>query len=301
MPSAAPADTAPRLLRFRDWSCVRHGLVWAYDDAVLRKARQGVYTNPDFSCWLVRRGQVTLTTGRQTVVARAGQWAFVACPTRRQNFSEDARILSIHFHFSWPGGEPVIAQPRNVVFSAADHPRLDRAARPIARLVTRHFPGAGAFLSDSLCTLPVYLRAQSLLPLWLDAYLETQAALGNFPRRLGLDDDRMLHAFAELDRQPLDEKFSEKRFVAASGLGRSQLNALFVRSAGTTPRRYFEKRRLEAAQRLLSGTRASVKEIALDLGFRHVAHFSAWFSRLTGASPTQTRASSPAATAAKLR
>ena len=279
-----------RSLRFRDWAALRYWLVWAYEGPVLARAHEGVYTSPDISCWLVRRGKVELTTAGKTVVARQGQWAFVATPKRRQVFSKDAEILSLHVHFSWPGNEPVIRQRQNVVLDAAEHPQLERTALPLARMVARHFPTATAFLPDELCALPLFLQAQNQLPRWLSAYLSAQATLGVFPRRLEWDDDRLLAVFTELDRQPLGQKFSEAELVKNSGLGRSQLNALFVRAAGTTPRRYFERRRLEAARRLLEHTGMSMKEVAADLGFRHESHFSQWFKTRAGAAPSSWKA-----------
>jgi len=290
---ALPPPPAPDLRatrRFRDWASVRHGLVWAYEGPVHPPARTGRYTSADTSCWLLRRGHVVIKTpGQPAVTARAGDWVFVARPARHQAFSEDAELLSLHFHFSWPGGEPVVEQPRTRVFPAAGHPALERAARPIVRLVRRHFPRAAAFLSEEVCTLPLYLRLQHLLPLWLSAYLETQASLGVFPRRTGAMDDRVLLAIMELDRQPLSWKFSEARLHAVAGLGHSQLHALFIRATGLSPRRYFERRRLEAARQLLAHTRMSAKEIAIDLGFRYESHFSQWFRAKTGKPPLAAR------------
>lgn len=282
----ASGNALMRPLRFRDWAALRYWLVWAYEGPVLEKAHHGVYTNPDISCWLIRKGNVALTTAGKTVTARKGQWVFVATPKRRQVFSKDAEILSLHIHFSWPGNESVIRQRQNVVIEASEYPQLERAALPLVRMVTRHFPTATAFLPDELCALPLFLQAQNQLPRWLFAYLAAQATLGVFPRRLEWDDDRILELFAELDRRPIDRKFSEVELVRHSGLGRSQLNALFVRIAGTTPRRYFERRRLEAAKRLLEHTGMSMKEVAADLGFRHESHFSHWFKIHSGMSPS---------------
>ncbi|AHF89829.1 AraC family transcriptional regulator [Opitutaceae bacterium TAV5] len=287
MSTSAPLE---RPLRFGDWAHIRHALIWAYEGPVWPASAAGTYSSNDMSCWLIRRGRVTLTTAGKSLTARAGQWAFVSTPTRHQAFSKDAELLSLHFNFTWPGGEPVIAQPRTVVFDADEHPQLERAALPMVRLVRRHFPKAHAFLPAEFCSLPLYLRVQKLLPAWLEAWLAAQAVFANFPQRLGLTDDRILQALAELDRWPLGQKFSECELVRRTGLGRSQLNALFVRSTGTTPRRYLERRRLEAAERLLGHTQMSVKEIGIDLGFRYESHFSQWFRAHRSAAPSAWRA-----------
>lgn len=275
-PAAAPSPLEA-VQRFQDWASVRYGLMWAYRGPVLPMGRQGTWTHPDPSCWLMLKGSVTVTAGRRSVEASAGKWVFVATPTRTQRFSDDAEILSVHFHFTWPGGEPVIEQPVSVVFDSAEQPQLEQAALPLTRLVARHFPRASAFLPVERCTFPLYLRVQNMLPRWLSAYLEAQAWLGVYPKRVGAMDDRVLRAIMELDRQPLNRKFSERVLVSQVGLGRSQLNALFLQATGLSPRRYYERRRLETCERLLTHTQMSLKEIAMDLGFGSESHFSHWF------------------------
>ncbi len=291
MPTSAQFTETPltRRLSFRDWSALRYSLVWAYDGPVPARGHRGTFQQPDISCWLVRKGQVTVTAAGRSVTASPGQWIFVAIPTRHQVFSPDAEILSLHVHLSWPGGEPVIQQKSTCVFSAADHPALEHRALPLVRLVHRHFPTASAFLSDEPCTLPLYLEVQNHLPRWISAYLETQATHGVFPRRLDVDDNRLLQIWTELDRMPLSRKFSETSLIKTSPLGRSQFNALFKRASGMTPRRYFEQRKLEAARRLLTTPGVSLKEISADLGFRHGSHFSQWFKHLHGTPPSSLR------------
>ncbi len=288
----APSITSPldAVQRFQDWASVRYALMWAYQGPVQPMGKRGTWTHTDPSCWLIRKGRVTVTAAGGRVTATAGQWVFVATPTRTQHFSDDAEILSVHFHFTWPGGEPVIEQPRSVVFAAADQPQLEKAAMPMVRLVKKNFPRASAFLPTAKCTFPVYLRVQDMLPRWLSAYLEAQAWLGVFPKRVGAMDDRVLRTIMELDRHPLSQKFSETTLVNHVGLGRSQLNALFLKATGMSPRRYYERRRLDECERLLTHTQMSSKEIALDLGFGSESHFSHWFRGHKGVSPSVFRA-----------
>lgn len=276
-------------MRFRDWACLHYHLLWAYDGPVLPEAHAGTYTSPEASCWLIRKGHVTLTSAGREASAGPGQWAFVASPTRHQVFSPDAEILSLHFHLSWPGGEPFIPMDRTVVLKAASHPELEKAAQPIVRHVKRAFPKADAFLPSQLSTLESYLQSQRLLPVWLSAYLRALAQIGVHPRRLEIMDDRLMQGTAFLDRHPLSERFRESVLLKQVGLNRSRFDALFIAAHGTTPRRYLEKRRLQVAKDLLTNTASSVKEIAISLGFTHVSHFSLWFRRLTGTNASMFR------------
>lgn len=274
--ASTPLSPSP-VRRYRDWACLGHSLLWAYEGPVPEPARIGDYEDADFSCWLVRRGKVTVRAAGRSRTAIAGQWVFVAAPHRHQRFSADASILSVHFRLRWPGGEPLIAQAATTVLDASDHPGLERAARPLVRLVARHFSAAGASLPEARCPLSLYLRVQALLPRWLAAYLEAQEILGAVPGRLLAGDGRVLQVLEELERRPPGRKFSEKELTRCSGLGRARLDSLFAQETGLTPRRYHERRRLAAAEHRLSATAASVKEIALELGFSGSAHFCRWF------------------------
>lgn len=287
-PASASASLSMRQ-SFADWSCLRYGLVWAYEGGVLPASRNASATQNNYSCWLIRQGEVSVRTGRRSVTAGPGQWVFVARPSRHQHFSDDARILSVHFHCAWPGGEPLIEQQYSRIFDAALHPRLEREAMPIVRAVRRHFPRASSRLQTELCDLPVFLTVQNMLPRWLAAYVEAQAAFGVYPARLSAIDLRVREALAELDRHPLSQKFSEPEWVSRSTLGRSRLSALFTRATGMTPRRYYEQRRLDSARQLLEHTATSLKEIAADLGFQSASHFSHWWRKHSGDSPSALR------------
>lgn len=277
-------------MRFIEWASLQYHLLWAYDGPAPEVARVGTYTSEDTSCWLLRKGAVVLrTTGQAAVTVHPGQWVFVASPGRHQRFSPDAELLSLHFQLTWPGRVTVVNRERNLVISADKIPQLERAARPVVRLLARTFPGAGAFLPGMRCTREAYLRVQSLLPPLLNAYLDAQDTLGNLPAMQSGIDERVLRASAEIDRMPIDQTMSEARLDRQLGLSRSHLDALFVAQLETTPRRYLEGRRLTVAERLLKQTQRSVKEIAIELGFRHSSHFCMWFKRLRGRSPTEFR------------
>lgn len=276
-------------MSFRDWASLRYHLLWAYEGPVWPAARDRTTIDPNTSCWLLRKGRLEIISNGLRQKARPGQWIFVAMPERHQIFSDDAEILSLHFHLTWPGGVPLFDQPQNVLFESSKYPELEKAARPLVRQLRRLFPGANAFLPKLPCPLDLYLRVQNLLPIWLAAYVSVQTKFGNYPKRLRISDDRILHAIKDLDHQPLSEKFSEIALAKSTGLGRSQLNALFTKAVGLSPAKYFERRRLDEAKALLSHTNSSVKEIAFSLGFRYESHFSMWFRRLQRVHPTAYR------------
>lgn len=65
----------------------------------------------------------------------------------------------------------------------------------------------------------------------------------------------------------------------------------FKRSFGEPPHRYWTGRRIERAKALLANPRASITEIAFDVGFGGTSAFSSTFRRITGQTPTDYRRS----------
>jgi AraC family transcriptional regulator len=63
----------------------------------------------------------------------------------------------------------------------------------------------------------------------------------------------------------------------------------FKQSFGEPPHRYWTARRIERAKALLATPRASVTEIAFEIGFSATSAFSAAFHRITGQTPTDYR------------
>lgn len=280
-------------LPFRDWSALRYWLVWSYEGPIPERAQIGHYgsvKHPEISCWLIRKGSVTVKTSRHTVTARKGQWIFVATGKRHQHFSPNCQILSVHASLYWPGNVPVIEQPESYVFDSNKFPELEKSAVEMVRSVEANFPEAGADLTQRHSDMLTYLEVQHLLPRWLKHYLRIQANHEIFPSRLNIDDSRILLAINELEARPMSQPFSEQELVKRVGLSQSRLNHLFSIATGVTPKRYYERRRLEAAYGLLQSTDMSIKEIGFNLGFKFDSHFTYWFRKQSGTTPSNFRA-----------
>ena len=101
----------------------------------------------------------------------------------------------------------------------------------------------------------------------------------------------MLKAVIATDRFPLNQRFTDHELAESVGLSAAQLTRLFVNAFDLTPRRYFERRRLESACQALAHTQSSIKEIAFRHGFEYVSHFCNWFHRLKATSPSRFRRS----------
>lgn len=110
--------------------------------------------------------------------------------------------------------------------------------------------------------------------------------------RSGLAPWQVRRVMSRID-DDLAHEVSLRDLAELVGLSPFHLCRAFARSTGLPPHKWRLKRRIERAQTLLTGTRKSVTEIALDLGYATPQHFSSSFKKEVGVNPTVFRASGP--------
>ncbi|MFI5735698.1 helix-turn-helix domain-containing protein [Kribbella sp. NPDC051587] len=104
-------------------------------------------------------------------------------------------------------------------------------------------------------------------------------------------DDRLLRVIELIDlslKSPLDLP----KLARVANLSVSRFAHLFRDQLGVTPQQFVERRRLDAAARLLELTTRSIASVAAEVGFSDPLYFSTRFRRHTGTSPTAYRRSS---------
>jgi len=272
-----------------EWANLHTHLLWIYD-GVFDPSGQGDVTAHDLTAWLLRRGQVKVAMNGRCWSAQTGEWLFLPPGKRRQEFSPEARILSVRFRAKWPTGEDFYQMGLGLALPAKRHPELLRAAMPLVRTVSRNFQATTVDLMQAPADLGLHARLQTLYAAWFEAVVGVFGRHGILPARMGRIDPRLLQAVRRLDRQPLSEPISERDLAALAGLSVSQMNRLFLRQFGVSSRGYFERRRYQHALVALEVSSAAIKEIAFDLGFSSLPHFSTWFRKRHGVSPRRFRA-----------
>jgi AraC-like DNA-binding protein len=272
-----------------EWAYLHAHLIWIYDGAVDPEGRQGAAYASHLTGWLLRTGSVELRINDRRFTARAGEWIFPPPGQVWRSFSDDALILSVRFRATWPGGEELFSEGLGAILPAKAYPRLERAARPLAVFVHREFPRPDRHLLATPATLTAHLRLQSLFSHWLEVCVEALTQAGLFPSRMGQVDSRVLRAVRIIEQRRLDLAFEERPLATEVGLSVSQLNRLFVRQFGFSSRGYFERRRKEQALAALQGSAHTIKEIAFELGFSSLSHFSAWVTQQFGMAPSLVR------------
>ena len=111
----------------------------------------------------------------------------------------------------------------------------------------------------------------------------------SIPTRLGVRNPRLATVVARMQAN-LEDPLSPARLAAEAGMSPRQLERLFSRYLGQTPKRYYMEIRLERARNLLMQTEMSVIEIALACGFSSTAHFSKCYRAAFGTTPYRQRA-----------
>ena len=101
-------------------------------------------------------------------------------------------------------------------------------------------------------------------------------------------DDRLLRAIEYIDRD-LRADLDVAVLARTANLSVSRFAHLFRAQLGVTPQRFVERRRLDAAARLLELTTRPISAIAAEVGFTNPLYFSTRFRHHTSQSPTTYR------------
>jgi AraC-like DNA-binding protein len=117
-------------------------------------------------------------------------------------------------------------------------------------------------------------------------YVQTLEKMGVAPENSSAEDRRLDTMLKALSDWPLDEPLKLGQLAAGMKLSERRVHDLLRSRLGMTAQVWMERRRLEVARQRLAGEGTALKEIAFALGFKHPPHFTAWFKRHTGMTPT---------------
>lgn len=280
----------PALQKIENWHRLNCRLFWAYEGPVGRKFQHGAYRQEGIVAWLIKRGRVDLTFARgDREGCEAGHWYFPRGEKWKQDFSEDAEIISLRFAAHWPDENSLFDRSRSLIVPVGDVPRLTSIARRMARSVKTAHVQDERRIEQIPKTLDRHLDIQRLFLSWMTTYVELMRAksVDLIPHeRL---DERVSIAISRIERAELHVPLREAELARLAGVSKSHLNRLFVIDTGKTPAEYWEERRVLAARSALLESQRSVKTVAYELGFSSLSHFSSWVSKKLGKSPRELR------------
>ena len=274
------------------WESLHLELLHLYDAEVLPWGRKVKDIPPDryYRAWFLREGSGRVKVGGRWHSFAAGEWMIPAPTLTAQEFSENARLLSLHFRARWPDGNPLYDVSPCATWRSAAHPELERAAEELLAASRRPGPpryGEPAFPENP--SLDQYLHMAEGFRRWLRICHAILAKQGVEPTEPVKMDARVAAGIRWLDRFPIGEKFRERLLAERLGLSVIHLNRLFARELKTSPAAYLEQRRWERASYLLRNTTRSAKELAYELGFCAPSYFATWVKNRSGKTPLQFR------------
>ena len=280
-------------LRQTEWAAMVLSLDWLYEGSIPEDGR-GRRRNANVVAWLLRQGEarVRMEDGPEVSV-REGEWLFLPAGLRVQDFSQDARILSLCWRAFWPDGRNLFDHGLPVTLPSDAHPLLERTARDLFVFQQKSLADHQAFLIRSKggtpITLQEYLKLEHLLIQWLVQVVLALEDLQVRPATHEISDERVLLALELLERDPLIRRVAVTDVAKAVGLSVSQLDRLFLRHVGHTPKAHLQARKLSTARNLLTDEDLTMKEISYRLGFSSPNAFYNWFRKETGKSPSSVR------------
>lgn len=274
------------------WDSLHLELLHLYDAEVLPWGRKVKDIPPDryYRAWLLREGNGRVKVGARWHAFSAGEWMIPAPTLNAQEFSDNARLLSLHFRARWPDGRLLFDVSPCAKWKAAAHPELEQASLALLEACRRPDPPAGGGPAyPEIPTLDQHLHMAETFRRWLRTLSTRLGALGIEPAAPAAMDDRVRAGLRWLDQLPLNTRFREPLLAERLGLSVIHLNRLFAREIRLSPSSYLERRRWERASYLLLNTSRSAKEIAYELGFCAPSYFATWVKNHSGKTPLQFR------------
>lgn len=269
------------------WRDLRHEWLWVYRSKSATEEVWSPKITVPAGVFFVEAGRVAIRAGGVSFTVLPGQAFFSAPGPREHYFERGTRLCSVGCRNQWPDGSHLFAtqlsrlaqKPEaSALFTATV--RLFRTVHGGTRQISYH---AATELSQR--SLPDLCRHAAAFLQWFAVYVETLAALGVHPEaRQEKHRDRMELLREWLNGLPLEK--GGPLVPPGLGIGTRRADQLLRSHTGVGLKEYIAQRRLFAAKTMLLENVVSIKEIVFSLGFRHASHFSIWFRRHTGMSPS---------------
>ncbi|WP_170428687.1 GlxA family transcriptional regulator [Ruegeria arenilitoris] len=110
----------------------------------------------------------------------------------------------------------------------------------------------------------------------------------SIPNSLTVPNRTVSRVIAAMEKQ-IEEPVSPAVLADQAGISRRQIERLFKKYLGTTPKQHYRKIRLREAYRLLIQSSQPIIDVALATGFETPSHFSRCFKAEFGETPYQLR------------
>ncbi|SDU30507.1 Helix-turn-helix domain-containing protein [Verrucomicrobium sp. GAS474] len=266
-------------------------LLWAYHGTLFLSDSWIEEFEVQPGVFFVESGLIGLRHEGKETLCRPGDLFFTFTGHRSQFAAPGTRLLSIGYQLGLVDQPPLYDLPFGLHVPksqrrAADH-ALQAASVALCRAVhpkLRH-PSSIQSYPEEAPDLVHHAARQAALWKWLTVLMACLEKRKTTPRPFSIQDSTVGKVRTALDKRPLNKSASSISVDLALNVGWRRVQQLFRAELHMSPSQYFERRRLRHAQMRLSEVGVSVKEVASELGFSSLSHFSFWFKRHCGCAP----------------
>lgn len=282
--SKSPALQLPAAV----WRTLRCEWLWVYRGPVPQAEVWSAEIPVPAGVFFVERGEVRIRTeGREIIVPR-GHAFFSSPQLRRHWFAPGTHLLSVGFRAQWPDGTSLF---RNALNFAAAASALRKATLHLFAIIhgSRKEVTYREATAESSLSSQEWAAREAAFASWFAAWMDALHSVGVRPISQMQARRRVDQLIAWLQALPLDQ--TSPTLPPGFPIGVRRAEQLLQQQFGMGLRSFMEQRRLNVARERILSDHAPLKEIAFALGFRHASHFTAWFRRHTGVSPSDYRSS----------
>jgi AraC-like DNA-binding protein len=271
------------------WRSLRHEWLWVYRGPVPQCGVWSAEIPVPAGVFFVESGEVRIRAdGKETLVPR-GQAFFSSPKLRRHWFAANTCLLSVGFRSQWPDGTALF---RDALNFAADAPALRKATRQLFASIygAQKVVSYRQAIEAAKYSASEWAVREAAFAAWFVVWMETLQELGVQPESQRRARRRRVDQLVGwLQALPLDQ--TTPSLPPDFPIGSRRAEQLMQEQFGIGLRMFLERRRLDVARERIVADHETLKEIAFALGFRHASHFTAWFRRQTGVSPSEYRQS----------
>jgi len=152
--------------------------------------------------------------------------------------------------------------------------------------IAERFADIGREIADPLAGSEMLIVSH--VRIVLVALLRLSGALGHTVEEVG-NPSLLLQRFRQLVEVGFRSRSPVSHYARQMGVSADRLHAICTRELNRTPKELIDQRAAREAALGLERTMLSVKQLSYSLGFQDPAHFSNFFRRLAGISPTDYR------------
>ncbi|OYW31406.1 MAG: hypothetical protein B7Z47_01200 [Chthoniobacter sp. 12-60-6] len=271
------------------WRTLRCEWLWVYRGPVPQCGVWSAEIPVPAGVFFVERGEVRIRADGKEICVPRGQGFFSSPHLRRHWFAPNTSLLSVGFRSQWPDGTSLF---RNALNFTASAPSLRQATRKLFASIhgPRKIVTYRQAIEATAYSAAEWAAREAAFAAWFSVWIETLHQLGVEPvSQARASRRRVDQLVAWLQSLPPDQ--TSPSLPPGFPIGSRRAEQLLQQQFGIGLRTFMERRRLDVARERIVADQHTLKEIAFALGFRHASHFTAWFRRHAGVSPSAYRMS----------